>query len=251
MLRKYASGLETKLPGRLSAGFKPESFKIGLPAGRLPAGGSISRFSRIRPKPSPEARFPTRKHYCVTLATIIAGTLALEATVQRTAMRGRMGRGKNPVPRTQLINARNAVVPLSEGVPRVGQGSRVSAAVVCFPFVASGFCWIVGRFQGLCCRTLLSRIMIGLVRINRCTSWSALSVTGLVVHPCLSQTGLHPWGAAPPQTSPRDGGLFKTSETLWFGRRSQVLPPFRSGPASSQIGPRRAAIGLQGPGNIC
>ncbi len=50
------------------AGLRPdsnrESLKMGPPAGLRPAGGPIVRFSR-RPKSGPEARFPSRKHYCL------------------------------------------------------------------------------------------------------------------------------------------------------------------------------------------
>ncbi len=98
-LRNNASGPEIGLPDQISTGFylgDPQNRTSGRPsAGRradfeaFPNGGTL-RFltllnlfaesrtkagrradfeafpTRIRPKTSPEAQFPTRKHYCVT-----------------------------------------------------------------------------------------------------------------------------------------------------------------------------------------
>ncbi len=67
MLRNMASGPEIGFPGRISAGFdsgKPQNRSSGRPsAGRR---DDVEAFPmRIRPKSSPEARFPTRMQYCV------------------------------------------------------------------------------------------------------------------------------------------------------------------------------------------
>ncbi len=64
VLRNSASGPEIGLPGRLSAGFQS-----GKPQNR-PSAGRVADFeafpNRVRPKSEPEARFLSRKHYCVT-----------------------------------------------------------------------------------------------------------------------------------------------------------------------------------------
>ncbi len=62
MLRNNASGPEIGLPGRISAGFwSRELHKSALKAGRK---ADFYVFpTRIRPKSSPETRFPARKHY--------------------------------------------------------------------------------------------------------------------------------------------------------------------------------------------
>ncbi len=49
MLRNSASGPEIGLPGQILAGLLPVSHKIGPPAGRRPAGLSISVFPRCSP----------------------------------------------------------------------------------------------------------------------------------------------------------------------------------------------------------
>ena len=61
-LRNSASGPEIGLPGRIFAGLLQPS---GRPkAGRRADFGALP--VAVRPKSSPEARFPARKHYCVT-----------------------------------------------------------------------------------------------------------------------------------------------------------------------------------------
>ncbi len=55
VLGNSASGPEIYLPGRISAG--------------LYSGKPENRPTRIRPKSGLEARFPARKHYCVTCGT--------------------------------------------------------------------------------------------------------------------------------------------------------------------------------------
>ncbi len=68
MLRNRASGKEISIPCRISVGFssgKPQNRS----SGRLSAGrrtDSVAFPTRIRPKSSPEARLPARRHYCVT-----------------------------------------------------------------------------------------------------------------------------------------------------------------------------------------
>ncbi len=60
-------GYAIMLPGRKSsfrAGFRPHSNRESLKAGRR---ADVDAFPiRMRPKSGPEARFPARKHHCVT-----------------------------------------------------------------------------------------------------------------------------------------------------------------------------------------
>ncbi len=101
------------LPGRTSgfrSGFRLdsswESAKIGPPAGRRPAG--------IRPKSGPEARFPARKHYCVTY-----------------------GKAAPPAGRN-----RPKTMPFLLGIPpRCGQGTRAAKSLLSTP-----------EYFGLCTR---------------------------------------------------------------------------------------------------
>ncbi len=67
MLRNSASGPEIRFPGRILAGFY--SGKLQHRPSDRPSAGRRAEFGvhlRIRPKSAPEARFPARKHYCIT-----------------------------------------------------------------------------------------------------------------------------------------------------------------------------------------
>ncbi len=67
MLRNIASGPEIGSPGRILDGVLPGKDRI-RPSGR-PKAGRRAEFCvfpvAVRPKSSPEGRFPARKHYCV------------------------------------------------------------------------------------------------------------------------------------------------------------------------------------------
>ncbi len=57
-------------------GFYRESLKFGPPADRRPEGADSEAVPiRIPPKSGPEARFPARKHLCVTQCRWTGGTL--------------------------------------------------------------------------------------------------------------------------------------------------------------------------------
>ncbi len=73
MLSHNASGPEVGLPGRISAGFqsgRPQNRPSRRPKAVRRGEFEVFRI-RIRPKSSPEARFPAPKHYRVTSSNTV------------------------------------------------------------------------------------------------------------------------------------------------------------------------------------